>query len=230
MNCGIVIRTHNGREIAQREEDGYLDAKAMCQANGKLFADYGRLKSTAEYLDELSSVMGIPITELIQTRQGGIPSEQGTYVHRLVAVNLAQWCSAAFAVKVSQWVEELLTRGVVSLDERAESIRDVVRRELREVIAEAQSLPQRQLDLVNPRQYVMECWDGVSRETLRNIIRTMDKDHRAALDCAPPQESRDINAPLMIERSNLWILTRAMSRYMRAERRREQRELFGSVL
>lgn len=48
--------------------------------------------------------MGIPITEIVQTVQGGAAQRQGTFVHPYVAVNLGQWCSPSFAAKVSQWV------------------------------------------------------------------------------------------------------------------------------
>lgn len=59
-------REFNGIKIRQRASDNYLDATAMCQANGKLFADYQRLKTTQEFLEALSLNMGIPIIKLIQ--------------------------------------------------------------------------------------------------------------------------------------------------------------------
>jgi hypothetical protein len=90
--------------------DGYWNATAMCKANRKLWADYWRNSSTQEFLGELSSVMGIPITELVQVRHGGPPSLQGTWVHRRVAIDLARWLSPPFAVWVNGWVEESLTR------------------------------------------------------------------------------------------------------------------------
>lgn len=92
--------------ITQRAYDGYINATALCKASGKNLADYARLGSTKEYLSELSSVMGIPITELIQVVQGGNPQLQGTWVHPQVAINLGQWASPKFAVLVSQWVFE----------------------------------------------------------------------------------------------------------------------------
>jgi hypothetical protein len=60
-------------------------------------------------LQELSSVMGIPITGLVMTFQGGTPELQGTWVHPDVAINLGQWCSPKFAVAVSQWVREWMS-------------------------------------------------------------------------------------------------------------------------
>ena len=102
----IPHQVEPGQIIHQRAVDGYVNATAMCQASGKLFADYSRLLATKPFLKELNSVMGIPITELIQQVRGGNPHLQGTWVHPHVAINLAQWLSPIFAVKVSQWVWE----------------------------------------------------------------------------------------------------------------------------
>ena len=52
--------------IDQRAIDGYVNATAMCQVAGKLFADYTRLNTTRAFLRALHADMGIPITELIQ--------------------------------------------------------------------------------------------------------------------------------------------------------------------
>lgn len=107
----------NGITIEQRDSDGYVNATAMCQAGGKLFADYFRLDATKEFLSELSSDMGIPISELIQVVRGGKPDAQGTWVHEDIAMNLAQWISAKFAVKVSRW---LMSCYKSSIHQRAE--------------------------------------------------------------------------------------------------------------
>jgi hypothetical protein len=90
--------------INQRAIDGYVNATAMCKAVGKQFSDYSRLKTTQEFIKELSSATGIPVAELIQSVMGGIT--QGTWVHPDVAIHLGQWCSPKFAVAVSQWVRE----------------------------------------------------------------------------------------------------------------------------
>jgi hypothetical protein len=107
-------RLHNGVCIVQRG-DGYWNATAMCKANEKMWADYWRSKTAQEYATELSSVMGIPTTELVQVRQGGNPELQGTWVHQRIALHLAQWCNARFAVLVTGWIEELLAKGRVEL-------------------------------------------------------------------------------------------------------------------
>ena len=112
------------RLIHQRAIDGYINATAMCQAAGKLFADYRRLKSTDAFLKALEADMGIPITELIQVVRGGDPDLQGTWVHPQVAINLAQWLSPEFAVQVSKWVVEWISGDI----RRRTTLPDHVRR------------------------------------------------------------------------------------------------------
>lgn len=94
--------------VAQRPTDGYINATELCQRAGKLFGNYNQNAQTKAFLDELSAVIGIPITGsngLVQIRQGGNDAtSQGTWVHPNVAIHLGQWLSPAFAVQVTKWV------------------------------------------------------------------------------------------------------------------------------
>lgn len=100
----LIDHTYRGQVVRLRSCDGYVNATAMCKVAGKFWADYRRLGSTAEFLEELSAEVGIPITELIQSVNGGNPALQGTWVHPQVAINLAQWASGRFAVQVTRWI------------------------------------------------------------------------------------------------------------------------------
>lgn len=93
-----------GAIVYQRPEDGYINATAMCQAAGKRWNDYSVLASTKPFLDALATETGIPVSGLAQSHKGGDVRLQGTWVHPQVAINLAQWCSPEFAVKVSHEV------------------------------------------------------------------------------------------------------------------------------
>lgn len=107
----LIPHRVDGAIIDQRAIDGYVNATAMCRAVGKLFADYARISGTKAFLVELESVMGIPITDLVQSVRGGGPTVQGTWVHPKVAIHLAQWLSPRFAVQVSEWVFEWMSGG-----------------------------------------------------------------------------------------------------------------------
>jgi hypothetical protein len=108
-NSLIIAKVFDKHNIRQREKDGYLSATDMCKAFGKLFADYNRLTSTVDYMAAVLNDMGIPISELVQTRKGGIPTEQGTWVHPLIATHLAQWLSPKFSLQVNKWVLRYLS-------------------------------------------------------------------------------------------------------------------------
>jgi hypothetical protein len=105
----LIHREANGSVIDQRSADGYINATALCKAAGKLWADYRRNLSTAAFLDALAADMGIPISELVYSMKGGDASMQGTWIHPQVAINLGQWLSADFAVKVSKWVYDWMS-------------------------------------------------------------------------------------------------------------------------
>jgi hypothetical protein len=98
-------------------KDGMINATMLCKAHGKkLLTNYTRNKETKDYLDELSSDMRISISQLIQVCKGNSSKfQQGTWVHRKVAIHLAQWLSPSFAVQVSNWLDELFITGKVEL-------------------------------------------------------------------------------------------------------------------
>jgi hypothetical protein len=94
----------NGVAIEQRRSDGYCNATAMCRAHQRQYSTYARAKATKEFLAALSAKANMQICTLVQSEVGGRHS--GTWVHPLVSYNLAQWCSADFAVTVSLWIDE----------------------------------------------------------------------------------------------------------------------------
>jgi hypothetical protein len=116
-----------------------VNATQMCKAAGKLFGGYYRQKSTNDYLKALSSVMRINITELVVINQGGNPELQGTWVHRRVALHLAQSISPVFAAHVTGWIEQLFTTGRVELGKEmnVQQLEDVWKRRIEEGEAKA---------------------------------------------------------------------------------------------
>ena len=113
FNCSLKLPNGSSITILMRE-DGYINATMLCKAHGKkLLGHYNENKQTKAYLQELSINIGIPILELFVTNVGG--NHSGTWVHRKVAIHLAQWLSPSFAVQVSNWLDELLITGKVEL-------------------------------------------------------------------------------------------------------------------
>ena len=105
----FIAHALDGEIIEIRHRDGYVNATAMCKAAGRAFGGYRRLDSTEAFLTELSAVVHIHTTELIQSVTGGIPEQQGSWVHPRVAIHLAQWLSPRFAVQVTEWVHDWIS-------------------------------------------------------------------------------------------------------------------------
>lgn len=99
----LITRAWNGTPIARRTTDGFVNATAMCRANDKRWADYWRTDRAGEYAEALFEETQIPISQLVQVRHGN-----ETWIHPQVAVDLARWISAPFAVFMDRWFLEVL--------------------------------------------------------------------------------------------------------------------------
>lgn len=146
MNTEMIVREYNGVKIRQRA-DGWICLTDMAKAAGKLYADWARLRTTRVFLSTLSASMGIPILELTEVRVGG--DHSGTWAHPRVAHSFAQWCSPHFAVKVTEWIEDIRTQGyagdamaaVLALFHTTDGIRKVLEIMLKDKEQIAEMLP-----------------------------------------------------------------------------------------
>lgn len=103
----LISHQVNNAVIEQRSDDGYINATQLCQVAGKRWHNYVRIETTGHFLRALSAKMRIRVSELHQeviSKAG----EKSTWVHPKVAIHLAQWLSADFAVQVSEWVYDWL--------------------------------------------------------------------------------------------------------------------------
>jgi KilA-N domain len=131
----LIPHPVQGGIIYQRPKDGYINATAMCQAANKQWFDYRRLTTTNAFVEALAAETGIPGSELTQSMKGGDIRFQGTWVHPQVAINLAQWLSAKFAVQVSQWVFDWMS------GKSPASVADTVPYHLRRYVANQPNVP-----------------------------------------------------------------------------------------
>lgn len=99
----------NNTMVIKMRDDTYVNATAMCQSVNKRMHDYLRMEHTKKFLHHLASDVGTTIDQLVQTKKGGIPAEQGTWVHPRVATHLAHWISSKFAERVTKWIEHAKT-------------------------------------------------------------------------------------------------------------------------
>lgn len=120
-NMFASLKTEDGVLITEMRKDGYVNATMMARSAGKLWADFYRLESTARFLtalkEDLQKVGPSPsIMALVQSTPGRYG---GTWVHRKVAIHLAQWCSPYFAVKVADLVDRYVSGKVTTEESQA---------------------------------------------------------------------------------------------------------------
>lgn len=104
---GLEVRKWHGTPIGRRA-DGYVNATAMCKANGKHLPHYLANGRTFEYLQALSGSVGIATDHLVVSITTGPNHQRGTWVHPRLAVDLARWISPAFAVWMDGWFLETI--------------------------------------------------------------------------------------------------------------------------
>ncbi len=125
--AGLDVRCWNGVEIQRRPHDGYVNATAMCQANGKAWKNYRQNDRTQAYLSALAKAIvaetpcGAAVgwdssrpqvlqakvrAELVQVITTGPNHLRGTWIHPRLAVDLARWISPEFAVWMDGWFLE----------------------------------------------------------------------------------------------------------------------------
>ena len=122
FNKYINIEPIQGVTVRMRYNDGYINATELCKAAKKEIKHWNQLTSTKEYLEVLSSEVGIPTSELVKIKKGrNFREEQGTWVHPDIAINIAQWCSPLFAVKVSNIVKRYYTGDITLKNEIKEN-------------------------------------------------------------------------------------------------------------
>ncbi len=104
--------TLNNVQLIIRKEDGYLNAGSLCRAGNKLFTGWQRNQRSQAFLKEVETRIDKPLIETSKSE-----NRHGTYVHPIIAINIAQWISPQFDVDVTKWIFELFLTGTVVLSE-----------------------------------------------------------------------------------------------------------------
>jgi len=79
-----------------------FNATQIAKQFDKRMDNYLRNDSTEEYIQAIISRYAISRNELISIKQGG--KYQGTWLHNLLAIDFARWCSPSFAVQLDEWI------------------------------------------------------------------------------------------------------------------------------
>jgi len=143
--------------IVPIRSDGMIDATSLCKAGNKLLGHYLENKNTKEYLSELESDIGIPISKLIIVQKGNSKLfTQGTWVHRKVGYHLAQWISPKFALQVSNILDQLFITGKVECYENSSNIdlETQYKEKIKCLIEQNQSLVNKHISTLKTHRYI----------------------------------------------------------------------------
>ncbi len=106
------IFDYNGCPVTfSHEENIMVNATQMAKPFGKTAKDWLRTEASKEFINSLSTVRQICLSELVKVVQGGTPQEQGTWMHEDVALEFARWLSPAFSIWCNDRIKELLQVG-----------------------------------------------------------------------------------------------------------------------
>lgn len=100
---GLECRSWNGTAIQRRESDGYVNATAMCQANGVRWIHFRQSAQCKAYMQALATEDGISVFDLVASQRGGSGAGGSTWIHADLATELARWISPAFSVFINRW-------------------------------------------------------------------------------------------------------------------------------
>ena len=141
--------------------DGMINATALCKAGEKRLDHYKESPNTKAYLEELSLVTGIRVSNLFEANIGG---QSGTWIHRKVGYHLAQWISPKFAVQVSTILDHLFIIGKVeNYSNSIESLKENVsnseletqyKEKIKCLTEENQSLTKKHISTLKTHRYI----------------------------------------------------------------------------
>lgn len=112
-NSQNQIFQYNGSPITFQKGDSVMvNATQMAKSFGKEPKFWLMNQSTTDFLNELSKVRNLTLTDLVQVTKGG--NNPGTWMHEDVAMEFARWLSPAFAIWCNDRIKELLQYGMTA--------------------------------------------------------------------------------------------------------------------
>jgi hypothetical protein len=100
---GLESRYWHGTAIERRQADGFVNATAMCQANGKRWSKFRQSAQCETYMQALAAEDRISAFALVDSQRGGAEAGGATWIHPDLATELARWISPSFSVFVNRW-------------------------------------------------------------------------------------------------------------------------------
>lgn len=121
----LSVFQYSDAPISFRKETGslFVNATEMAKGFGKTTKDWLRTKQSEEFINSLSSVRQISLSQLVVVRKGNSSEfEQGTWFHEDVALEFARWLSPTFAIWCNDRIKELLQIGFTATQPTIEQL------------------------------------------------------------------------------------------------------------
>ena len=127
MNNSLIQFDYNGAVIPfmMTGNDVMINATEMIKLfPGKRINNFLRTDQTTELLVQLADELGVALKsvtgeynpQLIKIVQGGIPGNQGTWMHRKIAIAFAMWLSPVFYSWCLGKIDEIINQGYAFRD------------------------------------------------------------------------------------------------------------------
>jgi hypothetical protein len=119
MNTEIITLQYNEFPVLFQSSGAWLNATAIAKHFLKKPETYLKTLDTQEYISALQDVL-FPIdnsdalksateqNQLVKVKKGGLPENQGTWLHPKLSIHFARWLNAKFAVWCDMQIEKLL--------------------------------------------------------------------------------------------------------------------------
>ena len=123
MNANVQNFNYNGNSIAfSLENDVMINATQMAKPFNKRPIDYLRLSTTNELISAIVRKSHISENQIVATKPGSPENGGGTWMHRIVALDFAQWLSVDLKLWCTERLDELVRYGVTATQTMIESI------------------------------------------------------------------------------------------------------------
>lgn len=157
----IIQYSYEGTPISFSNTDGVMiNATQMAKPFGKKAVDFLKIQSTKDFLQQLSEVKKITLTDLVQVKYGG--NNPGTWMHEDVALEFARWLSPKFAIWCNDRIKELLTSGVATVSDDDD------------IIAQAMNVLQRRLDAKQQQLQLAQSTIETQNHQIQNLTPMAD--------------------------------------------------------
>lgn len=166
---------------------------------GKKMNHFLSNNQTTELVNQLESDAGIPASELIRVVKGGIPQEQGTWMHRKIAIAFAMWLSPKFYSWCLGKIDEIINQGYAFRDAEIQK-RDIEIQKLQGEVGNLSNILQSQAPQVSYYNNVLT-YSGLAYST-EEICKSL------GLGCGPKELLKRLeNFGYIYRRGKIWHLS-----------------------